>query len=290
MADNVPITAGAGTAIAADEVADGVLGTVKVQYIKLMAGALDDTGKIGGDATNGLDVDVTRVQGVVSIIGSQPTISSGTITTATSTVAALVTNYGNATIAIFGTYAGVNITFEASPDGGTTYFPIQVQRETDGGVLSATGVLTANTAALFSTSCPGYTHIRARATAYTSGTANVIIAPGSMPFEPVVSIGNAVTVAGQGTSTSAVTNVAASATNVTLKAANTSRKALYIFNAGIANLFVKLGATATATTSFTYMIPPNGLWELPDDPIYTGQVDGIWTATGGSGANVTELT
>jgi hypothetical protein len=99
-----------------------------------------------------------------------------------------------------------------------------------------------------------------------------------------------VTANGQATATSAVTNVAASATSVTLKAPNASRKGLYIFNAGTANLFVKLGATATTTTSFTVMIAPNGFWELPDTPIYTGVVDAIWSATGGNGALVTELT
>ena len=45
MVDNVAITAGAGTAIAADEVVDGTLGTVKVQYVKLMDGTLDGTAK-----------------------------------------------------------------------------------------------------------------------------------------------------------------------------------------------------------------------------------------------------
>jgi nitrate/nitrite transporter NarK len=90
--------------------------------------------------------------------------------------------------------------------------------------------------------------------------------------------------------TSTVTNVASSATSVTLKALNANRRALYIFNAGTAPLYVKLGSAATTTTSFSYMIPPNGFWELPDDPIYTGIVTGIWSATGGNGANVTELT
>jgi hypothetical protein len=93
-----------------------------------------------------------------------------------------------------------------------------------------------------------------------------------------------------GSATSAVTNVAASATNVTLKAANAGRKALYIFNAGTSTLFVKLGATATTTTSYTAQVPASAFWELPDDPIYTGIVDGIWSATGGNGALVTELT
>lgn len=46
MADNVAVTAGSGTNIAADEVVDATLGTVKVQYVKLMDGTLDGTGKV----------------------------------------------------------------------------------------------------------------------------------------------------------------------------------------------------------------------------------------------------
>src|SRR5690348_17007050 len=57
MADNVAITAGSGTTIAADEVVDGTLGTVKVQYVKIMDGTLNGTGKATVD-TNGLNVSV----------------------------------------------------------------------------------------------------------------------------------------------------------------------------------------------------------------------------------------
>ena len=46
MADNVTITAGTGTTIAADEVVDATLGTVKAQYIKIMDGALGGTNKV----------------------------------------------------------------------------------------------------------------------------------------------------------------------------------------------------------------------------------------------------
>jgi hypothetical protein len=56
MADNVLVTAGSGTTIAADEVVDGTLGTVKVQYVKLMDGTLDGTTKAAVGA-NGLKVD-----------------------------------------------------------------------------------------------------------------------------------------------------------------------------------------------------------------------------------------
>lgn len=45
MADNVAITAGSGTTIAADELTDATLGSVKVQYTKLMDGTLDGTAK-----------------------------------------------------------------------------------------------------------------------------------------------------------------------------------------------------------------------------------------------------
>ncbi len=57
MADNVAISAGTGTTVAADEVVDGILGTVKVQYVKLMDGTLDGTSKAAVGA-NGLAADV----------------------------------------------------------------------------------------------------------------------------------------------------------------------------------------------------------------------------------------
>lgn len=60
MADNVAITAGSGTTIAADEVVDGTLGTVKVQYVKLMDGTLDGSTK-AAVGSNGLASDVKAV-------------------------------------------------------------------------------------------------------------------------------------------------------------------------------------------------------------------------------------
>src|SRR6266542_1468315 len=58
MADNKTIDNGALTdfTAATDEIAG-----VDYQYVKLVDGTLDSTAKIGGDATNGLDVDVTRL-------------------------------------------------------------------------------------------------------------------------------------------------------------------------------------------------------------------------------------
>lgn len=62
MADNVPITAGTGTNIATDDV-----GGVHYQRVKLVDGTLEGTAAIAGDATNGLDVDVTRIANVANI-------------------------------------------------------------------------------------------------------------------------------------------------------------------------------------------------------------------------------
>jgi hypothetical protein len=60
--DNVEITAGSGTSVATDEIQVSGTGTLgHVQFVKLVDGTLNGTGAIGGDAANGLDVDVTRL-------------------------------------------------------------------------------------------------------------------------------------------------------------------------------------------------------------------------------------
>lgn len=70
MADNLttqsttPATVPASTQIATDEVA-----SVHYQRVKLVDGTADSTTGIPGDASNGLDVDVTRVQGTVAVSG-----------------------------------------------------------------------------------------------------------------------------------------------------------------------------------------------------------------------------
>jgi hypothetical protein len=56
MADNVAISAGTGTSVATDQV-----GSDHFQKIKIADGTADSSAMIGGDATNGLDVDVTRI-------------------------------------------------------------------------------------------------------------------------------------------------------------------------------------------------------------------------------------
>lgn len=73
MADNVAITAGSGTTISTEEVTTLNGGAVTAQQVQRVAGAIrtaDGTAiDLPGDATNGLDVDVTRIQAGENHIG-----------------------------------------------------------------------------------------------------------------------------------------------------------------------------------------------------------------------------
>ena len=97
--------------------------------------------------------------------------------------------------------------------------------------------------------------------------------------------GNPIPVTPATVATAAPTQVASSASSVTLAALNTARKGLWVFNDSTAALFIKLGATASAT-SFNVKVAAGALWECPP-PVYTGRVDGIWSAVNGN-AYVTE--
>jgi hypothetical protein len=91
MADNVSITPGAGATVACDELTDGVLGSVKVQYVKLMDGTLDGSTKATVGA-NGLSVDVKAMpvvhvddnSGSLTVDGNLTTVS--TVSTITNVV------------------------------------------------------------------------------------------------------------------------------------------------------------------------------------------------------------
>lgn len=75
-----------------------------------------------------------------------------------------------------------------------------------------------------------------------------------------------------------LTNIASSITSVTLAASDIDRKELIIVNDGNKNLFIKFGATASAT-SYTIKLAKN---ETAIIDTYTGIVDGIWDVADGS--------
>ena len=78
MADNVAVSAGSGTTIAADEVSDGTLGSCKVQFVKIMDGTLDGTSK-GAVGTRGLHMESHRL---ASVEAASSTITRPADTTA----------------------------------------------------------------------------------------------------------------------------------------------------------------------------------------------------------------
>lgn len=86
--------------------------------------------------------------------------------------------------------------------------------------------------------------------------------------------------------TATLSNVASSDSNGTLLAANLDRRGATIVNDSTQILYVKFGATASAT-SYTYKLIAGATLEFPA-PIYQGIVDGIWVAANGA-ARVTEI-
>jgi hypothetical protein len=100
--------------------------------------------------------------------------------------------------------------------------------------------------------------------------------------------GESVAITSGGTSTATLSNVAASASSTAILASNANRKRVVIHNDSTATLYLKFGATASAT-SYTYLLYGGDTYESPSMPVYTGQIDGIWASATGS-ARVTEFT
>jgi len=96
----------------------------------------------------------------------------------------------------------------------------------------------------------------------------------------------AATISDVTTDTATHSNVNGSASSVTLLALNTSRIGASIFNDSTADLYVKLGATAS-TSSFTIKLAQDDYYEIPFS--YTGVIDGIWSSATGA-ARVVEYT
>lgn len=105
--------------------------------------------------------------------------TTGTITTSSSTITAANTLAESvAMVSVNGTYAGVTINFEASNDGGANYYAIAGIRTSNGSVESSV-TLSSNSSLFWAIIISGaVTHFRVRTTAYTSGTANIIIDTG----------------------------------------------------------------------------------------------------------------
>jgi len=110
-------------------------------------------------------------------------IVNGSVTANGQRVSAAMAKFNGASVFIKGTYAGVNLTFEASYDDAVTYIAVQAVATNGNTVLTTTGSLT-NASAAYEIYCPGATHVSVRSTSWTSGTMSVRIAPYAIAMDP----------------------------------------------------------------------------------------------------------
>jgi hypothetical protein len=96
VADNTTLDPGTG----GDTIATDDIGGVKYQRVKLVDGTADSATAIGGDATNGLDVDVTRVQGTVTVdseLAAAAALADGASNPTTSVIGSMLQCYNGTT-------------------------------------------------------------------------------------------------------------------------------------------------------------------------------------------------
>jgi len=217
MADNVTLP-GSGAVIATDEVVDGTLGTVQVQYTKLMDGTLGSTNKA-----------VVNSAGSLNVVDPDTT-ATGSLTSTTSVTLTGQGGCSTAFVQITGTWVGT-VVLEGTVDG-TNFFGIN-------GVVPTTGVIVASATAngAWTIDIAGLNQFRVRCSVFTSGTIVVTIR-GSVGGA-LVSLDNALptgaNVIGALTANQSINNAQWGGTNTV--------------NGGVAGTVAVGGVTAAAATS-----------------------------------------
>jgi len=141
----------------------------------------------GSNIVGKVGLDSTTPGSTNGISFYQPTRTTGTITTATSTVSVATTGMGDVGVTVNGTYAGVTINFEFSDDGGTTWYS-NVCTRTDASIQEAGEALPSNQTRAWDCGVYATTNFRARASAWTSGTVNVGLTAVATSIEPAMSV------------------------------------------------------------------------------------------------------
>lgn len=204
-------------------------------------------------------------------IGLQSGRTTGAITTSSTVVGpVVVTDYNIATVTLSGTHAGINLTFEGSDDGGTTWYGVVASRTDALGSASVTsGVVTSNASWAWDVVLGAFTHFRVRSTAWTSGSGAIGITAQSASYDPspnVAIVGTVPTTVASGTittvTTANTTPIPASGSGINFAIAATNNLALQKGSAGslmmlnVTNLstgtvYVKIFNKATAVTMGT---------------------------------------
>ena len=207
------------------------------------------TAQHGGHSKMALtQIPVTTINStnVVPVINASPQANTtGNITTSTTTITATdMSGVGSVSVQISGTYAGVNVTFEATVDG-TNWISIPALQIGSIGTAPSpiSGVLTGNSLNVYNVSpLLGVTQFRVRATAYTSGSAAVIIRPSTQFVQYSSYIGGVGTVA-------LIQSITPGTTNVSLGKAEDAVHATG--DTGIFSLAVRNDNAASVVTSAT---------------------------------------
>lgn len=279
MADNTLINAGSG----GDTIRDKDRGSAKTQIVALDLAPGTSTEVLAGTITTGALSANSGFAAIAlgSFSASAPAANSFL---AASVPASGIVGFGFANTNFIGT-----LCFDATTDG-TNWFALSVLPQgTD--ISVQTIALTSGTHFAARTGCAGLQQVRARVSAFTSGSGSMNIVPtwgieaGSQSTTGQASIG-AVNRMGMG-HTATRTSVAATVTNgTTLLAANLNRIGATVFNDGNAILYLTLGS-AGSTTDYTVQILSNSYYEVPYG--FDGLINGVWaTATGN--ARITEYT
>ena len=224
------------------------------------------------------------------------TAVTGSITAAAQTITLNLGGDSGYALEVQGTFVGT-LQIERTVDG-TTWRPVN-------GAVTGVGTIAqtlTGPGSLQGHSGPSMA-MRVNATAWTSGTATVMLRAGVgsgavFMVAPLPAGGNAIGTVGitalpaltAGSNligvvkeyrapTSAVNSVASLATTATLLAANANRNGATFYNASTSVLYLKLGATASLT-SYSVQIAAGGYYEVP--AWYSGVIDGLWASANGA--------
>lgn len=184
MSDNLAITQGTGTTIAADDI-----GGVLHQRVKISQGA-DGVGvdvsasaplqvTLANNGANAVPVAITQL---AATRPSATTMQSGAVASGNGTNLA-VTGYATALLSVVSSVTmsgGTTINFEASSDD-TTWVPVTANK-----VGSTTLSNTTTVDGDFQVNIVGYKSVRARISAYSAGTIGVLGYVLAQPFTPTV--------------------------------------------------------------------------------------------------------
>lgn len=139
---------------------------------------------------------ITPTAGTISAAGTS-TPGTASTTSGTGQVVAGVGTAGNATFHLVTSAFVGTLVFEASVDGGLNYGPLIAIREDGSGSETAAVISTAAyLIRQYTVALPGFVYFRVRASAFTSGTVAVIIAPGPFLIEPTPSLGASAAIIG----------------------------------------------------------------------------------------------